>query len=102
VPASASRIALSAGSSVPLTFTLGYAIINWGWTNGYARLFWQAVSGTTYQVVHSLGMSDWTNAPSGTRAVDQSLRAATKQEILEYQDPDSFERRGFYRVDIVP
>ena len=65
-------------------------------------MFWQGASGTVYQVMQSQDMAGWTNAPSGSNAVQQSRRRGLSQDVLQYQCPEPVGEALFYRTIIEP
>ena len=80
------------------------AIVQASVTNRTPFVFWSAKSNKTYQVLKSLELLSWSNAPSGAAPNEQSLRTAVANGFLQYSDPVSStngSRKSFYRVKLV-
>ena len=71
--------------------------------SGSARVTWAGKSNRTYQVLKSLDLLSWANAPDGVGPDQQSLRAAATNTVLKYVDPGAPGGAGkaFYRVRLV-
>lgn len=105
IPSNVQSLALGEGTSGRADFGLGFSVVQSGMTNGYFGVIWQAASGTTYRVRRSDDLDDpmvWSNAPSGSLGIEQSLRTAASQDVLKYRDPTVPTNGHFYRVDIEP
>jgi hypothetical protein len=88
----------------PLSKDDVFAVVRTDATNGFLFVEWTAKSNKTYQVVKSLELLSWTNAPSGLGTNQQSLRTAITNGLLEYSEPvgaTNASGKAFYRVKLV-
>lgn len=87
-----------AGTS-PLNRTDVFVMMTTDTGNGLARVRWQGKTPQNYQVLCGQDLQQWSNAPSGTGALEDSCRVATNDGILEYRSPvPLIDQRTFYRV----
>jgi 3D (Asp-Asp-Asp) domain-containing protein len=102
IPIDAQPLALTANGTNQADLTLGFMIVSAGKApDEEFSVRWQAASGTVYQVEWTTDFTVWTNAPAGSNDVQQSLRTAPAQSVLEYSVPTSTNMAGNYRVQIV-
>ena len=104
IPPTVAAVVVSSGSTIGgVSFGLGFLIAQVGTvTNDDYSVFWQAASGTAYRVQYSTNLlaGIWTNAPSGSNAIQNSLQTSSVQGILEYQDVSGSTSNRFYRITI--
>jgi hypothetical protein len=100
IPSSALAVTVTNGGIAYVDFELGFLVMTTACDKAGFCMGWQAASGTTYQVFLSGDLVTWTNAPSGTNAVEKSHQQAAAQGLLEYRDGTSTTNPAFYRVRI--
>lgn len=100
IPGGASTVLAQSGLTTNVNFALGFEVVQVGLTNGYARVLWQAASGTAYQVEESTDLTAWTNAVSGSNSLEQSAVTAPAQQVLEFRNPQSVSSNVFYRIRV--
>ena len=71
--------------------------------SGSARVTWAGKSNRTYQVLKSVELRLWVNAPDGGGIDQQSLQSASTNGVLKYLDPSASGGAGkaFYRLRLV-
>ena len=103
IPPEAGAVSIASGSTTGgVSFGLGFLIAQIGVISNDYSVFWQAAAGTAYRIQYSTNLlsGNWTNAPTGTNAIQHSLQTSAVQGILEYQDVDGPMSNRFYRIVI--
>jgi hypothetical protein len=78
-----------------------FAVVRTELVNGFLSVRWTAKANKTYQVMKSIDLVTWTNAPSDVGTNQQSLRTAVADGMLDYVDPIVAANNLFYRVKVV-
>jgi subtilisin family serine protease len=88
----------------PLNKADVFAVVQADSAGGLTRVVWTVKANKTYQVLKSLDLRSWTDAPNGVGSEQQSRRTAVANGLLEYAElepANSGGGRTFYRVKLV-
>ncbi|MBN1672495.1 MAG: carboxypeptidase regulatory-like domain-containing protein [Kiritimatiellae bacterium] len=101
----ADPVAVAEGATVGgVDFALPFLVVGPDVAADRFVLYWQATSGTTYQVEYATNLVEnvWMDAPSGSEPEEQSQQTGSALEVLEYHDPTPAAGPAFYRVRVIP